>query len=216
MCGRVIPLIYFLRPNTSLLRLKRTKLEIRPIINACANGASEMVSSVTSSVVGILYNLQLLQYAGENGVASYGVLMYVQFVFAAIFLGYSMGSAPIISYHYGAETWGIENLFQKSVVLMGTIGGGMVVAAQLFAVPLSRLFVGYDATLFEMTVHAIRIAGVSFLIMGFNIFASAFFTALNNGGVSAVISFLRTFVFKLAAVLLLPLLLGLEGIWWQK
>ena len=215
--GGVIPLIYFLRPNTSLLRLKRTKLEIRPIINACANGASEMVSSVTSSVVGILYNLQLLQYAGENGVASYGVLMYVQFVFAAIFLGYSMGSAPIISYHYGAEKHGeLKNLFQKSVVLMGTIGGGMVVAAQLFAVPLSRLFVGYDATLFEMTVHAIRIAGVSFLIMGFNIFASAFFTALNNGGVSAVISFLRTFVFKLAAVLLLPLLLGLEGIWWAE
>ena len=128
-----------------------------------------------------------------------------------------MGSAPIISYHYGAEKHGeLKNLFQKSVVLMGTIGGGMVVAAQLFAVPLSRLFVGYDATLFEMTVHAIRIAGVSFLIMGFNIFASAFFTALNNGGVSAVISFLRTFVFKLAAVLLLPLLLGLEGIWWAE
>lgn len=215
--GGLIPLIYFLRPNSSLLRLGKTKLEMRPVLKACGNGASEMVSSVTSSLIGILYNLQLLRYAGENGVASYGVLMYIQFVFAAIFLGYSMGSAPVISYHYGAENHGeLKNLFRKSMVLMGTIGAGMAVAAQLFAIPLSKIFVGYDAGLFEMTVHALRIAGISFLIMGFNIFASAFFTALNNGGVSAAISFLRTFIFKLAAVLLLPLLLGVEGIWWAE
>lgn len=213
--GGIIPLIYFLRPNTSRLSLVRTKLEARPIFKACANGASEMVSSVTSSVVGILYNFQLLKYAGENGVASYGVLMYIQFIFVAVFIGYSIGSAPIISYHYGAGNHAeLKNLLRKSVILMGTIGIIMVVAAQLLATSLSRIFVGYDATLFEMTVHALRIATISFMIVGFNIFASSFFTALNNGGVSAAISFLRTFIFKFAAVLILPLLLGLDGIWW--
>lgn len=213
--GGIIPLIYFLRPNTSRLSLTMTKLEVRPILKACANGASEMVSSVTSSVVGILYNFQLLKYAGENGVASYGVLMYIQFIFVAVFIGYSIGSAPIISYHYGAGNHAeLKNLLRKSVILMGTIGISMVVAAQLLAASLSRIFVGYDAALFEMTVHALRIATVSFMIVGFNIFASSFFTALNNGGVSAAISFLRTFIFKFAAVLILPLLLGLDGIWW--
>ena len=213
--GGLIPLIYFLRPNTSLLRLTRTKLEAVPIVKACANGASEMVSSVTSSVVGIFYNFQLLKYAGENGVAAYGVLMYVQFIFAAVFIGYSMGCAPVISYHYGADNHAeLKNLFRKSIILMGAIGGGMVVAAQIFALPLSDIFVGYDMTLFKMTVHALRISTISFLIVGFNIFASSFFTALNNGGVSAAISFLRTFIFKLAAVLFLPVLLGLDGIWW--
>lgn len=213
--GGIIPLIYFMRPNSSLLRLTKTKLEIRTILKACANGASEMVSSITSSLVGILYNFQLLKYAGENGVASYGVLMYVQFIFAAVFIGYSMGSAPIVSYHYGAGNHGeLQNLLRKSVILMGTIGGSMVVAAQFLAAPLSHIFVGYDRTLFEMTVHALRISTVSFLIVGFNIFASSFFTALNNGGVSAAISFLRTFIFKFAAVLILPVLLGLDGIWW--
>lgn len=213
--GGIIPLIYFMRPNNSLLRLTRTRLEARQIIRACANGASEMVSSVTSSVVGILYNFQLLKYAGENGVASYGVLMYVQFIFAAIFIGYSMGSAPVISYHYGAQNHReLKNLLRKSIILMVTIGGGMVVLAQSLAVPLSKLFVGYDAALFDMTVHALRISTISFLIVGFNIFASSFFTALNNGGVSAAISFLRTFIFKLAAILLLPFFFGLDGIWW--
>lgn len=213
--GGLIPLIYFLRPNTSLLRLTRTKLEAVPIVKACANGASEMVSSVTSSVVGIFYNFQLLKYAGENGVAAYGVLMYVQFIFAAVFIGYSMGCAPVISYHYGADNHAeLKNLFRKSIILMGAIGGGMVVAAQIFVLPLSDIFVGYDMTLFKMTVHALRISTISFLIVGFNIFASSFFTALNNGGVSAAISFLRTFIFKLAAVLFLPVLLGLDGIWW--
>ena len=213
--GSIIPLIYFLRPNSSLLHLTKTRLEARPILKACTNGASEMVSNVTASIVGILYNFQLLKYAGENGVASYGVLMYIQFIFIAIFIGYAMGSAPIVSYHYGAQNHReLKNLLRKSTILMGTIGAAMVVVAQLLAIPLSKLFVGYDMTLYEMTLHALRISTVAFLIVGFNIFASSFFTALNNGGVSAAISFLRTFIFKLAAVLLLPVLLGLDGIWW--
>lgn len=212
--GGVIPLFYFLRPNTSLLQLTGTRLEGRPILQAVVNGSSEMVSSVTSSVVGMLYNFQLLQYAGRSGVSVYGVLMYVQFIFAAIFIGYSIGSAPVVGYHYGAANHDeLKNLLRKSVTLMAGLGCGMVVLAQVLAVPLGKLFVGYDQDLFEMAVHALRISSTAFLVAGFNIFASSFFTALSNGGVSAAISFLRTFVFKLSAVLLLPLLLKLDGIW---
>lgn len=213
--GGLIPLIYFLRPNGSLLRLVRTRMELRPILKACGNGSSEMVSNVTASVVGMLYNFQLLKYAGENGVASYGVLMYVQFIFVAVFIGYCIGSAPVVGYHYGAGNHDeLKNLRRKSVLLMFLIGFVMVVVAQLLAAPLSRLFVGYDRELFDMTRRALRIASTAFLVVGFNIFASSFFTALSNGGVSAAISFLRTFFFKLSAVLILPLLLDLDGIWW--
>lgn len=213
--GGLIPLVYFLRPNRSLLKLVKTRLEMRPIVKACVNGSSEMVSSVTSSVVGILYNFQLLRYAGQNGVASYGVLMYVQFTLAAIFIGYSMGIAPVIGYHYGADNHSeLKNLLKKSILLMVGIGGIMVLTAEVFAVPLAKIFVGYDVDLLNMTVHALRISSIAFLITGFNIFASSFFTALNNGGVSAAISFLRTFIFKFATVLILPMVVGLDGIWW--
>ncbi len=212
--GAIIPLLYFLRPNTSLLRLVKTKLEARPILKACTNGSSEMVSNATSALIGILYNLQLLKYAGQNGVASYGVLMYVQFVFAAIFIGYSMGCAPIISYHYGAENHGeLKSLLRKSNALMFLIGAAMVLLSQTLAVPMAKLFVGYNPDLFGMTVRALRISTISFVVVGFNIFASSFFTALNDGGVSAAISFLRTFVFKMAAILILPMIFKLDGIW---
>ena len=213
--GGLVPLVYFLCPNTSLLRLTKTGLEINPILRACGNGASEMVSNVTASVVGMLYNFQLLKYAGENGVASYGVLMYVQFIFIAVFIGYSIGSAPVVGYHYGAGNHEeLKGLLRKSILLMGVIGFCMVIVAQVLAAPLSKVFVGYDPELFNMTVRALRIASSAFLVVGFNIFASSFFTALNNGGVSAAISFLRTFIFKLSAVLILPLMLDLDGIWW--
>lgn len=214
--GGLVPLVYFLCPNTSLLRLTKTRLEINPILRACGNGASEMVSNVTASVVGMLYNFQLLKYAGENGVASYGVLMYVQFIFVAVFIGYSIGSAPVVGYHYGAGNHEeLKGLLRKSILLMGVIGFCMVMVAQILAAPLSKVFVGYDPELFSMTVHAFRIASSAFLVVGFNIFAPSFFTALNNGGVSAAISFLRTFIFKLSAVLILPMLLDLDGIWWS-
>lgn len=213
--GCIIPFVYFLRPNDSLLHLTGTRLEWRPILAASANGSSELVSNITASVVGMLYNFQLLEYAGQDGVAAYGVMMYVEFIFVAIFVGYSIGSAPIISYHYGAENHAeLKNMLHKSLLLM--LGGGvlMLVAAQVLAGPLAHLFVGYDKTLFDMTVHGFRIFSLFVLFIGFNIFASSFFTALNNGGVSAAISFLRTFVFKFSAVLFMPLLFKLDGIWW--
>lgn len=212
--GALIPFIYFLCPNTSLLRLTRTKPEIKPILKACANGSSEMVSNATSALIGILYNFQLLHYAGENGVAAYGVLMYVQFIFVAIFIGYTMGSAPVVGYHYGARNYDeLKSLLRKSAAMTGIAGAAMVIIAQLLAVPLAKLFVGYNQDLFQMTVHALRISTTAFIVVGFNIFASSFFTALNDGGVSAAISFLRTFVFKLAAVLILPVFFMLDGIW---
>lgn len=212
--GGLLPLLYFLFPNSSLLRLKRTKLELRPILAASFNGVSELVTNITASVVGILYNFQLLRYAGQDGVAAYGVLMYVDFIFVAVFIGYSIGSAPIVSYHYGAGNRAeLKNMLRKSVTLMVGAGICMAALAELLAVPLARLFVGYDQMLLDMTVHGFRIFSLSMLFAGFNIFSSSFFTALNNGGVSAALSFLRTFLFKLSAVLILPFFFDLDGIW---
>lgn len=213
--GGVLPLIYFLRPNASLLRLRPTALRLRPILQACGNGSSELMSNISSSLVGMLYNFQLMRLIGEDGVSAYGVLMYVQFIFVAIFIGYSIGCAPVVSFHFGAQNHGeLKSLLRKSVLLMASGGILLTVAARLLAAPLARLFVGYDAVLFDLTVHAFRLFFWSFLLAGFNIFASGFFTALNNGAVSAAISFLRTLVFQTASVLILPLLLGVDGIWW--
>ena len=213
--GGVLPLIYFLRPNSSRLRLVKTRLELRPILKACGNGSSELMSNISGSLVSMLYNFQLLAYAGENGVAAYGVLMYVQFIFVAIFVGYAIGSAPIVGYHYGAENHAeLRSMLTKSVKLMSAGGVLLTVLAIVLAAPLARIFVGYDAELFEMTRHAFCLFAFSFLMAGFNIFTSSFFTALNNGVISAAISFLRTLVFQTLCVLLLPALFGLDGIWW--
>lgn len=212
--GGLFPLIYFLRPNTSLLRLTRTKLELKPIIQACANGSSELMSNISGSIVSMIYNFQLLRYVGENGVSAYGVLMYVQFIFIAIYIGYSIGAAPIVSYHYGAgNDKELKNMLKKSVLLMTGASLVLTAAAFLLAAPLSRIFVGYDAELFALTSHALRLFSFSFLLAGFNIFASSFFTALNNGAISAAISFLRTLLFQTAAVLILPLVFDVDGIW---
>ena len=213
--GGVLPLVYFLRPNSSLLRLSPTQLRLRPILAACGNGSSELMSNISSSVVSMLYNFQLMRLAGEDGVSAYGVLMYVQFIFISIYIGYSIGCAPVVSYHFGAQNHGeLKNLLGKSVLLMGCTGVALTALAMALADPLSRLFVGYDAGLFALTSHAFRLFAWSFLLAGFNIYASGFFTALNNGGISAAISFLRTLVFQSASVLILPIFLDVDGIWW--
>ena len=213
--GGVLPLIYFLRPNDSLLRMRPTALRLRPILQACGNGSSELMSNISSSLVGMLYNFQLMRLIGADGVSAYGVLMYVQFIFVAIFIGYSIGSAPVVSFHFGAQNHDeLKSLLRKSVLLMSSGGVLLTVAARLLAALLAHLFVGYDAVLFDLTTHAFRLFSWSFLLAGFNIFTSGFFTALNNGAISAAISFLRTLVFQTASVLILPLLLGVDGIWW--
>ena len=212
--GGVLPLAYFLQPNTSLLRLSPTRLRIRPILAACGNGSSELMSNISSSLVSMLYNFQLMRLAGEDGVSAYGVLMYVQFVFAAIYIGYAIGTAPIVGYNYGAQNHAeLHNMRKKSTILTLSAGVVMVGLAQLLAAPLAHIFVGYDKELFDMTVHAFRLFSFTFLFSGFNIFTSSFFTALNNGAISAAVSFLRTLVFQLAAVLILPVFFDLDGIW---
>lgn len=214
--GGVIPLFYFFRKNTSTLRLGKTKFDGRAIGKACFNGSSEFVSNVSMSVVGMLYNVQLLKYAGENGVAAYGVMMYVSMIFSGAFIGYSIGTAPVIGFHYGAQNHGeLKSILRKSLTLIGGFAVLMVALSELSAVPLARLFVGYDSALMDLTVSGFRIFALSFLLMGFAIFGSGFFTALNDGLTSALISFLRTMVFQIAAVLILPLVLGVDGIWWS-
>ena len=213
--GGLFPLFYFLRPNTSKLRLVRTKLEARVLAGACANGSSELMSNISSSIVSIIYNFQLLKYLGEDGVSAYGVLMYVQFIFVAIFIGYSIGCAPIVGFHYGAQNHDeLKNLLRISVRLMAGAGVALTALAFVLASPLAKLFVGYDEGLYTLTCHAFRLFAFAFLFAGFNIFASSFFTALGNGLISAAISFLRTLVFQTSSVLLLPVILDVDGIWY--
>ncbi len=213
--GGLLPLIFFLRRNNgSKLHMVRTRLEFRPILQACANGASELMTSISSSIVSMLYNFQLLRLAGQDGVSAYGVLMYVQFIFAAVYIGYAIGTAPITGYNYGAQNHAeLKNIRRKSIKVTLTAGVIMVIIAELLAPVLAGIFVGYDKELFDMTVHAFRLFSFTFLLSGFNIWCSSFFTALNNGAVSAAVSFLRTLVFQLAAVLILPIFLKLDGVW---
>ncbi len=215
MLGGLAPLVYFLRPNSSLLRLRRVKLQAKILVKACSNGASELMSNISSSLVSMLYNFQLMRYAGENGVAAYGVLMYIQFIFIAMFIGYTIGVSPVVSYNYGSgNDQELKSLFRKSMLLVSIGGILMMLLAQGLASPLSKLFVGYDAELMEMTIHAFQLFSFSFILAGINIFASAFFTAFGNGAISAAISFLRTLVFQMLSVLILPRFFGLDGIWW--
>ena len=213
--GGLLPLLFFLKKNNgSKLSIVKTRMELRPIVQACTNGASELMTNISSSIVSMLYNHQLISLAGQNGISAYGVLMYVQFVFAAIYIGYAIGTAPIVSYNYGAQNHAeLHNMRKKSTILTLSAGVVMVGLAQLLADPLAHIFVGYDKELFDMTVHAFRLFSFTFLFSGFNIFTSSFFTALNNGAISAAVSFLRTLVFQLAAVLILPVFFDLDGIW---
>jgi Na+-driven multidrug efflux pump len=214
--GGLVPLIYFSRKNTGILQLCKTSFDLRAIGAACINGSSEFMSNVSMNLVGMLYNLQLLKFAGEDGVAAYGVMMYVSLIFAATFIGYSIGTAPVFGYHYGAQNHKeLQSLLKKSLIMVGLFGIVMVLAGVGLADPLSRIFVGYDSRLLELTVSGFRIFALSFLFMGYAIFSSGFFTALSDGVTSAVISFLRTLVFQVAAVLLLPALLDIDGIWWS-
>lgn len=214
--GGIIPVIYFARPNGSLLRLTRTKFDGSALLKVCINGSSELMSNISSSVVSMLYNIQLLKYAGEDGVAAYGVLMYVNMIFLAIYIGFSVGAAPVIGYHSGAGNYDeLKGLLKKSIIITGVFAILMFAASQVFARPLSVMFVGYDGDLLSMTLHAFFIFAFSFLFAGFAIFGSAFFTALGEGLTSALISFLRALVFQVAAVLLLPLIWGLNGIWFS-
>ena len=215
--GAGMPLLWFLsRSNNSALHFTRTRIELGAILKASANGSSEMMSSVSASITGILYNLQLMKYAGEDGVAAYGVVMYAAFIFLGIFVGYSTGSAPVMGYHYGAQNHAeIKNVLKKSMTLLAASAVVLTALAMLFARTLSKLFIGYDANLLEMTTHAFTICSIPFLFMWFNIYTSSFFTALNDGAVSAAISFMRALVLPVICILALPAIWQLDGVWYS-
>ena len=214
--GGIVPFIYFAFPNNSILKLTKCSIDLKALGKTMTNGSSELMTNVSMSLVNILYNYKLMQNIGENGVAAYGVIMYVSFIFISIYIGYSIGTAPIISYNYGAKnSTELKNVFKKSLVIMATSSVALTVLAELLSPVLSGIFVGYDIELYELTRRAFAIYSLSFIFAGFSIYASSFFTALGNGLVSAIISFLRTLVFQVAAVLLLPLILGNDGIWFS-
>lgn len=214
LAGSIVPLVYFFRKNSSPLRLVKTKFNAGYLIKSCANGSSEMLTNLSMSLVNMLYNFQLLKLAGANGVVAYGIIMYVGFIFAGTFIGYSIGVAPIVGYHYGAgNEEELKNLLKRSLVIIGCFAVFLTAMAELLSGVLAGVFVGYDAELLEMTTVAIRLYVICYLVAGFNIFASSFFTALNNGLVSALISFLRTLVFQVIMIYVLPTFWGLQGIW---
>ena len=216
MLGGLIPILYFCRAKTCVLWLTKTKINGRALLKACTNGSSELMSNISMSIVSILYNFQLMRYAGENGIAAYGVLMYVNMIFLAIFIGYSTGVAPVVGYHYGAGNHSeLKGLLKKSYVVIGIFAVAMFGLAELLAGTLAGIFVGYDGELMEMTERAFMIYSVSFLFSGIAIYGSSFFTALNDGLTSALISFLRSLLFQVAAVIILPLVFGIDGIWFS-
>ena len=215
LVGGVLPVFYFINHNnSSRLHLCKTEFHGRVLLDACINGSSELMTNLSMSLVNILYNYQLLRLTGENGVAAYGVIMYAAFLFVAVFVGYAVGSAPIVSFHYGARNHAeVHNLYSKSLRLIAVVSVTMTAASMVIIPYVARFFVGYDADLLELTTHAFRLYALSFLIMGFNVYASSFFTALGDGVTSALISFLRTLVFQISAVLILPAVLDIDGIW---
>lgn len=212
--GGVIPLVYFFRPNDSLLRLGKGKMDRKALLKTCTNGSSELMSNISMSLVGMLYNAQLMKFAGENGVAAYGVIMYINFIFISIFIGYSTGVAPVIGFHFGAANRReLKGLRKKSFTIIGLLSVSMFLIAELLARPLAAIFVSYDPMLMDMTTRGFVIYSASFLFSGMAIFGSSFFTALNDGLTSALISFLRSLLFQVAAVLIFPIFWGLDGIW---
>lgn len=214
--GGLSPLLYFFNINSSLLRLTKTNMDSRALVKACTNGSSEFLSNISMSLVSMLYNVQLIKYIGENGVAAYGVLMYINMIFLATFIGYSIGTAPVISYQYGSNNYAeLKSLLKKSLILISIVSVCMLVLGEALSQPLSIIFVGYDTELMNLTHHGFTIYSFTFLFAGFAIFGSSFFTALNDGFTSAIISFLRTFIFQVAAVIILPIIFGVDGIWYS-
>ena len=214
--GGIIPLLYFSRQNNSLLKFKKPKFDCDVLKKTVANGSSELMTNVSTSVVSMLYNAQLLKYAGEDGVASYGVLLYVALLFQAVFIGYSVGTAPIISYHYGAKNYDeLKNLRKRSLIVIICFAVFMFIIGEFLSKPIAFIFVGYDNNLMEMTLRAFMIYSFSFLFSGFGVFGSSFFTALNDGLTSALIAFMRILVFQVVSVLIFPIFWGVNGIWFS-
>lgn len=214
LVGGVFPIVYFARENSSILRLTKPVIDFKAILQGFANGSSELVSGMSASFGSILYNVQLLKYAGETGVAAYGVLMYISMIVTSIFNGYSSGIVPVIGYHYGACNHDeLKSLLKKSVIVVGLFSTSIFTLSELLAYPIAKVYVGYDEELMRITTQGFFVYSFAFLFMGMAVFVSSFFTALNNGTVSAMVAFLRTLVFETTAIILLPIVFGVDGIW---
>lgn len=215
--GGAIPLFYFARKNSSTLHLTKTRFYGKMLFKTCTNGSSELMSNISMSVVTMLYNFQLMNLEGENGVAAYGAIMYIGFFCVSIFIGYAIGSAPVVGFNYGSgNKTELRSLFRKSVVLMTVMGASMCALSLIISSPFSLIFSSGSKALYDLTHRGFMIFALHYLIAGFNIFSSSFFTALNNGAISALISFLRTIVFQCGTVLILPALVGgIDGVWWS-
>lgn len=212
--GAVVPIFYFASKKSNVLRLGKGSFYPKMLLKTATNGSSELMSNIAASVVSMVYNAQLLRYLGENGVSAYGIIMYTGFIFAAVFIGYAIGTSPIVSYNYGAgNTDELKNVFKKSIILNAVSGVVMTALSLALARVLAGIFVSSDKELLDLTTDAMRKYSISFIFVGLNIFSSAFFTALNNGLISAVVSFARTLVFQLGSILLLPIAFGVNGIW---
>lgn len=212
--GGIIPFFYFLSSKRDGLRLVKTKFYGKVLLHSCTNGSSEMMNNVAASIVGMLFNIQLMRVIGESGVAAFAVMMYVDFIFLGTFFGFSVGSAPVISYHYGAGNHDeLKNIFRKSMIITGSVSLAMLCISQMMAGTLCQIFVGYNPELMAMTLHGFRLFALNYVMSGINVYSSAFFTALCNGKISALLSFMRAFLLRGGMVLLLPLILGTDGIW---
>ena len=214
--GGIIPVIYFACPNSSLLRLGKMKWYGRELFKAAGNGASEFMSNISMSIVNMLYNLQLMKYAGERGVSAYGIIMYTNFIFIGYFVGYGLGIAPVIGFNHGANNRDeLKNVYGKSMKIVLVSSALMMGLSMVSARVLALIFASADIELLNMTINAIRIYSICYLFTGVNIFGSAFFTALNNGKISALISFMRVLVFQVLFLTILPRLFALNGIWFS-
>lgn len=212
--GGAVPVVFFSKKNTSLLRFTKTRIEREVLAKVSTNGVAGLLTNLSTSIVAILYNYQLMRLAGENGVAAYGVIMYVSYVFMAFSMGYSTGSSPIVGYKFGAgDVLELKNLLRKSLILNAAFGIIMTILAEGLSGPIAQIFVGYDSELSALTAHAIRLYSLAFLINGFNIFSVSFFTGLNDGKIASIISFLRTFILPIIAIFVLPIMLDVDGIW---
>ena len=210
----LVPLIYFARPNSSPLHFCKGRVQVKPLLKACGNGSSEMVNDMSTSLIFVLYNYQLLRMLGEDGVAAYGVTVFVEGIFAAVFYGLAMQATSIVGYHFGAKNYPeLKSLLKNGIILNFISGILMFVLAQVSAPLISRIYVGYDETVYRLSVHAMRMYAFAFLLQGFNEYASAYFTGLNNGLVSGILAFTRTFLIQTVMILVLPLLLGTDGLW---
>ena len=212
--GGLVPLAYFMMKKNHLLWFTKTKFHVETIKRTCSNGFSAFINNASMSLVGIVFNLRLMALMGSDGVVAYGVVMYVTYIISGVFMGYSTGISPVFSYNLGAGNKDeIKELFKKSLVSISVAAVILVALVMIFARNLAAIFVSYDDNLMTLTTEAIRLYNISFLIAGFNIFAAAFFAALNNGAVSGVLSLSRTLVFQLGCLFILPALMGSKGIW---